>query len=96
MLVCPQQDTYYRYLSQTAMQSCGSYEELVLGLQTLLKYPQAALNIYEEYNPALVAELVAPLPALLEQLQALLALYPIDNLKQLATLCSKVQERSLY
>jgi midasin (ATPase involved in ribosome maturation) len=68
----------------------------VVGLQALLKYEQKAINIYEEYHPAVVEALVQPLPAVMEQIHDLLARYPIDNIKNLATICGKIQERSLF
>ena len=40
--------------------------------------------------------MVAPLPAILDHIHGLLALYPMDNIKQLATICGKIQERSIY
>ena len=96
MLIGRTQEHYYRYLSKAIMNGCSTYEELVCGLQILLKYEQTTINIYEEYNPTMVKDLVSPLNGILEQVHALLALYPTDNIKYLATLCSKIQERSLY
>lgn len=91
MLICKNGEQYYHYLAQTVLNHTKTYEELVCGLSLLQKYEQPNVNIYEEYNPHLVQELVAPLPAILEDIHRLLALYPMDNIKNLANLCNKIQ-----
>lgn len=40
--------------------------------------------------------MVAPLTNILLQVHNLVNLYPIDNIKNLANICSKIQERSIY
>jgi hemoglobin-like flavoprotein len=96
MLVNKTPQNYYPYLSKMILASADAYDQLVVGLQALSKCDHKGLNIYEEYHPAVAKALVEPLPAIMEQIHELLAKYPIDNIKKLANLCNKIQERSLY
>lgn len=61
-----------------------------------MKYEQKNINIYEEYNPAVIKMLVEPLPTIMEEIHELINKYPIDNIKNLANICNKIQERSLF
>lgn len=54
------------------------------------------MNIYEEYSPSLIKELLQPLPAIMEQIFVLINKYQIDTMKNLANICHKIQERSIY
>lgn len=44
----------------------------------------------------MVKQLVSPLATILQQIHRLIAEHPIDNIKNLANLCNKIQERSIY
>lgn len=91
MLVNKTKENYYPYLSKTIFHNCSSYEHMIDGLQIMLKYEQKGINIYEEYNPSLIKFLVSPLPKILEEIHELINKYQIDNIKNLANLCSKIQ-----
>jgi len=60
-------------------------------MNVMMKYDQEDINIYEEYNPIIIKELVSPLPAILYSIHQLIIKYQTDNIKQLANLCSKIQ-----
>ncbi len=77
-------------MSQNFIKTSTNYEEMIIGMSLINKYEQKHINIYEEYNPILIKFLVKPLPSILEGIHALLQKYPTDNIKSLATLCSKI------
>ena len=49
------------------------------------------MNIYEEYSPSSIKELLQPLPAIMEQIFVLINKYQIDTMKNLANICHKIQ-----
>jgi len=73
------------------------YKGLCVSLQLLQKPTQNSthVNIYEESSPALCKQLFGPVPAIMEHIQLLLSKYPLDNIKNLAQICHKIQERRL-
>lgn len=66
MLINKTPQTYYPYLSKLLIVNPQDYNELIIGVQLLMKYDQKNINIYEEYNPAIIKMLVQPLPTIME------------------------------
>ena len=46
MLVHKTKQNYYPYLSKKIFNNCSSYEEMIWGLQILMKVPLNTVNIY--------------------------------------------------
>jgi hypothetical protein len=88
---------YTSYLARHVLGRAECLAGLLVGMETLVQWEEpAGLNIYEEGQAGVMRALMQAVTAMMEQIHALLQRYPIDNIKNLAALCSKITDHSLF